>query len=152
MSGGGDRRGAALAVAVFGLAVAGLVATLGLFAARVERRAAGELQFAVQAGAAADAGLAATLAGWDPVAFGTLMPLDEMILPAVQVGSTAEVYRARVQRLTGALFLVRSEGQRLDGAGSVLARQEVGQLVRVDLSAVREVAPIAERGWARIYH
>jgi hypothetical protein len=139
----------ALPLALLALVVMAALVAGGFAVALLEQRLGRNTLYAVQAAGAAEAGTAAVVAGWEGLGLGLLAPGGSAVLPAVPLpGGT--VYRPTVSRLNGELFLVRVEGVRSDAAGGVLARRELGLLVRAVDSAIPgdpPVRPLANRSW-----
>lgn len=143
------RRGIALPLALISLVlIAGLVAA-GFTVALLEQRLGRNAMYGVQAAAAADAGIAAVVGGWPGAGLVLLAPGDSAVLPAGALPGRTR-YVPAVVRLNGQLFLLRVEGTRSDAGGGVLARREVGLLLRIADSAVggpAGVRPLRDRPW-----
>jgi hypothetical protein len=63
-------------------------------------------------------------------------------------------FATTVVRLTPSVLLLRSAGERLDGAGEVLARRRlgmVGKVIPATGSAPGRFQPLNSRGWAQLY-
>jgi hypothetical protein len=139
----------ALPLALFALVVIAALVGGAFAAAYLEQRAGRNALYAVQAAAAAEAGAAAVIGGWDGLGLGALAPGDSAVLGSVGLPGSG-TYAPVVGRLNGELFLVRVEGTRTDAAGGVLARREVGVVVRVADSGgpgLPTVWPLPGRGW-----
>ncbi|MBA2627445.1 MAG: hypothetical protein H0U85_05480 [Gemmatimonadales bacterium] len=157
-----DERGIALAMAVFAMVVIGALVAGSFFTGRLEQRTGLNALFGAQALAAAEAGAAATLAGWDP-AFTSLPLTRDSVLPPDSRLSGNTWYVATVTHLSPTTYLIRSEGQRRSVAGTVLARRQVGIWVRLPPEAIDPacgcpragsvVAPVpfATRSWAQLF-
>lgn len=145
-----DERGFGLLIVVVALAVLGGLA-LGAFAVgRREQRMALDLVFAAQAFEAAEAGLAvAAVSAPAFVGVPVLVPQPGAVLESGGVG-----FSTSVLRLNASLFLLTSEGRRLDGAGALLARRELGVLGRIvptpDGAALRFQA-LRTRPWVGVF-
>ena len=133
-----DERGIALAVAIFALVIIGALVAGTFFAGRLEQRSGLNALFAAQAAEAAEAGTAVALDNWQssamaaiPVSTGATSA-DTIVASGVEVavGSRA-FYTTTVSHLSASTFLVRTEGQRRDAAGTVLSRRLIGQVVRL---------------------
>jgi hypothetical protein len=148
-----DRRGIALAMALFALVVVGALVAASFFVGRLEQQSGQNAFFAFQAAEAAEAGMSDAIAN-----------LTEPVLQAVVVGGTLPLTdvalgdrvlgTALVVRLTGSLFLIRSTGHRLDAAGNELATRTLGSLVRLvpdSISGTVVVRRISERSWVQLY-
>ena len=139
----------ALPLALLALVVIAALVAGGFAAAHLEQRIGRNALYAVQAAGAAEAGAAAVMGGWDGHGLGLLAPGDSAVLATVPLpGRTA--YAPTVSRLNGELFLVRVAGTRSDAGGGMLARREVGLLVRVADSAIPgapPVRPLTNRAW-----
>lgn len=146
----GDERGFGLLLVVVVLAVLGFLSLSAFGIARREFRTATDLGFAAEAFEAAESGLAAaasTAAGFQSV---------PLLVP--QLGPGVLGHRTRfattVVRLTPSVLLLRSDGERLDGAGEVLARRGlgmVGKVIPATGSAPAKFQPLNSRGWAQLY-
>jgi hypothetical protein len=129
----GSERGAALALVLFALVVIGALVGTVIPLAGLEQRAGGNARYAAEAEEAADAGPVAVLAGWGGYRLDTLAVNGAAVLGPVLLGARPAVrWSATVVRLNDQLFLVRSVGTRLDGAGVELARREVAQVFRLE--------------------
>jgi hypothetical protein len=149
-----DKRGIALAVALFALVVMGALVAGHFFAGRLEQQSGRNTLFAGQAAEAAEAGLVETL--------GTISASTLVTLPiggaALSLGTTAlspgfRVDR-QVSRLTSTLFLIRAHGVRHDAAGHPLAARALGWLVKLAAdpqAGSPTVVPLRERGWVQLY-
>ncbi|MFZ5625016.1 MAG: hypothetical protein ACOY71_11410 [Gemmatimonadota bacterium] len=123
-------RGVALPIALFALVVIGALVAGTFFTGRLDQRSGANTAFAEQAGAAAEAGLEATIAGWQPATFNALAADQDLVLAPVSIGGGV-TYQATLTRLNGQVFLVRSEGRRLAADGTLLARRHVGLIARL---------------------
>lgn len=126
-----DRRGIALPAAVLALVVVGALIAGVFFTARVEQLSAVNTVGAAQAAQTAEAGLASIVGG----AAGTYRTLavGATSTPVVQtlLGSPLDRYTVTVTKLNDDnRYIVESLGERLDGAGTVIASRRVMQLVR----------------------
>lgn len=126
-----DRRGMALAGAIFALVVIGALVAVAFYAGRVEQRGGASALHATQALEAAEAGLADVLSHWDAATFNALAPGAAVALDSVGFG-TGVWYRGSVARLNRSLVLVRAQGMRRAVPGGPLARREVGTIARLD--------------------
>jgi hypothetical protein len=148
-----DRRGFALALALFALVVMGALVSGSFFAGRLEQQSGQNSMFATQALEAAEAGLSDLLANTNPVLLEPLVPGG----PALDLGPLATGMRVtaarEVVRLTGSLFLLRSTGVRHDADGQPLATRSLGLLVRVtpgSAGAPARLIPVDERAWVQL--
>ena len=145
-----DARGFGLLLVVVVLAVLGFLSLSAFGIARREFRSAMDVGFAAEAFEAAESGLAAAAAvaggiGSAPV----LMPQ-----PGPGVLGSKSRCATTVIRLPGSLVLLQSTGERLDGAGEVLARRRLGLLGRVVTppgSTLPRFEQLRSRGWAQLY-
>lgn len=139
-----DERGIALAIAIFALVIiASLVAGV-FFMARLEQRSGRNALWSTQAAEAADAGLNATLAGWNgnynTMTAGTSQTLATQTLP----GNTAR-YTTTIRKISDQIYLVESRGERVNN-GVVLSGTTVGRLVRIYLPDVEIDAALSADG------
>jgi hypothetical protein len=137
----------ALPLAVMALVVLAALVACGFAGAVLEQRIGRNTLYAVQAAGAADAGAVMVVGGWSTHGLDLLATGDSAVLPRVPLSGRAS-YGATVSRLNGELFLVRSEGVRSDAAGGILARRNIGVVVRLpDSTAAGPVRPLANRAW-----
>lgn len=147
--GPGDERGFGLLLVVVVLAVLGFLSLSAFGIARREFRSATEVGFAAEAFEAAESGLAAaaSVAG----GFGSAPVLMPQPGPGV-LGSKSR-FATTIIRLPGSLVLLQSTGERLDGAGEVLARRRLGLLGRIVTptgSTVPRFEQLRSRGWVQL--
>ena len=152
---GGDRRGIALPLALFVLIAVGALVGGTFFLGRLEQDSGRNILFAAQAREAAEAGVSEALATLDAAT----LEATGIGAPPVLLGSL--VFNAGVsatsdiQRLTGTLFLVRSEGRRQATGGIVLASRSLGALVQLmpagGAEPVNLEPRVVERGWFSSY-
>ncbi len=143
-------RGFGLLLVVVVLALLGFLSLSAFGIARREFRGATDLGFAAEAFEAAESGLAAAASA--AAVFGSA-PLRQ---PQLGPGMTGDRVRfaTTILRLTESLVLLQSTGERLDGAGEVLARRRlglVGRLVSPAGSATPRFEQIQSQGWVQLY-
>jgi hypothetical protein len=145
-----DRRGIALPLALFVLIIAGALVGGTFFLGRLEQESGRNTLFAAQAREAAEAGVGEALATLDAATLEATVvgappvPLGSLVLRE-GVSATSEL-----RRLTGALFLVRSEGLRQAPGGILLASRALGALVQLVPAGSEPgvLEPrVLERGW-----
>jgi hypothetical protein len=132
-----NERGMALALALLALVLLGAVASGAFVVSRYNQGASANSAFATDAQNAAEAGLAAMYATWDP-AVQDLLPIWDGT-PAtmsgtspVQVGGNPlVVYVDSVKRLNTQLFLIEATGQRRDRSGNVVSQLKTAQIMRL---------------------
>lgn len=146
----GGRKGFALLLVVVGLALLGALTLTAFGAGRREWRNAAELGFAAEAFQAAETGLAMGRAAAGGFAGAPVL--------VRQVGPSGAGARTRfttaIMRPNPSLILVTSTGERLDGAGRVVARRVlalVGKLVPPAGGVVPRFEQLPERGWMQLY-
>jgi hypothetical protein len=145
MSRGTGERGIALAAALFALvALAAVLAGLW-FAALQEYRVGANVVSDRHAFDAAEAGLAAALAGWNPGSLNGLAVGDTAAFSGSLTGGTT-TYSGVVQRLGSALFLIRSTGT--DRRGS--SRRTLAEVVRLAPLRLGVEAALVSSGPVRI--
>lgn len=142
-------RGFGLLLVVVALAVLGFLSLSAFGIARREFRSARDLGYAAEAFEAAEAGLAAAAAGGATLAASPLMILQ----PGPALVSARTRVATSVVRLNGSVVFVSAIGERLDGAGEVLAQRRLGLVGKID-SAVG-VTPARFRqlgswGWVQL--
>jgi hypothetical protein len=145
-----DERGFGLLLVVVVLAVLGFLSLSAFGIARREFRSAMDVGFAAEAFEAAESGLAAaaSVAG----GFGSAPLRAPQSGPGI-VGDRTR-FATTMTRLTGSVVLLQSTGERLDGAGEVLARRRLGLLGRIVTptgSTVPRFEQLQSRGWVQLY-
>jgi hypothetical protein len=139
-------------MAVLALVVIGALVVGTFMVGRLEARAGDGSLYAVQALEAARTGLTDGLANWDSTA--ASLPLGGTLpLPSHLPLAAGRSYRLSASRLGGRVYLLRSEGLRLDAGGGVLARRVEGLLVRADSAGGGGwvARPIRQRAWVSLY-
>jgi hypothetical protein len=147
-----DRRGIALAMALFALVVMGTLVAISFFIGRLEQQSGRNSFFALQAFEAAEAGISDAIGTLTEPALEAVAVGDSLALPDLVVGDRIVGSRV-VVRLTGGLFLVRSTGQRSDAAGNQLATRRLGSLVKLvpdSVSGAQVLRRIRERSWVEV--
>jgi Tfp pilus assembly protein PilX len=139
-----SERGIALAMAIFALVVIGAIVAGTVFAGRLEQSGGQNTIYAGQAFAAADAGLASTVAGWSK-AFNQLADHDSLAVTETSLGGNAYT-SGEVVRVNDLTFLVRSVGETRTSSGNVLATRMLGQLVKLNPTDVDIQAAVTARG------
>jgi hypothetical protein len=144
------RRGFGLVLVVVALAVLGFLSLTTFGIARREFRNAMDDGFAAEAFEAAESGLAAaaaSAAGFGGAPRGVPQPG-----PGSPGGRTR--FETTAIRLTGSALLLLSTGERLGGAGEVLARRRLGLIGKIvpatGLTPARFLQ-LNARGWAQLY-
>ena len=146
----GGERGFGLLLVVVVLALLGLLSLSAFGIARREFRSATEVGYAAEAFEAAESGLAAAASA--AAGLGSAPPLVPQPGPGV-LGDRGR-FATTVVRLTESIILLQSTGERLDGAGEVLARRVlgmVGTVVPADGSAPAGFRPLQSRAWTQLY-
>lgn len=149
---GRRERGAALAVAIFALAVIGLLVAGSFPGGLLEQQSGRNTLFIIQAAEAAEAELENTL---------VTLPADQ-IRALVAGGASLElgqstpaagaVVNRRVSRLTDNLFLIESRGTRVDADGSPLATRKLGLLAMLAPDSLADsVLRVRQRAWLQLY-
>jgi hypothetical protein len=148
-----DRRGMALAMALFALIVVGALVATAFFVGRLELQSGQNAFFAMQAVEAAEAGMSDAIAGVTEASLQSVPTAGTLALPDLGLGDGVTASRV-VVRLTGSLYLVRATGRRLDAAGNDLAVRSLGSLVKLvpdSSSGTNVVRRIRERSWMQLY-
>lgn len=147
---GHGEQGFGLLLLVGVLAVLGLL-SLGAFAvARREVRSSADTGLAADAFELAESGLAVASAAAPALA--SSPPMVPLAGPIV-LGERSRV-ATTLTRLTGTLVLLQSTGERLDGAGDVVARAALGllgTLLPASDSAPARFRQLPSRGWMQLY-
>ena len=148
-----DRRGVALAAAVFTLAVLGGLVAGTFVAGLLEQQSGRNTLYVMQAAEAAEASLREALV---QVPTGTLSGLSPggvaHSLGAVSSGSVT--VQREVTRLTGELFLIGARATRLDADGAPLATRALGLLVKLtadSAGSATDIMPLTQRPWVQLY-
>lgn len=144
------KRGFGLVLVVVALAVLGFLSLTTFGIARREFRNAMDDGFAAEAFEAAESGLAAAAAG----AAGFVGAPRWVPQPGPGTPGGRTRFETTVIRLTGSALLLQSTGERLGGAGEVLARRRlgvVGKIIPATASAPARFQQLASRGWVQLY-
>jgi hypothetical protein len=142
-----NERGVALAMAVFALVVIGALVAGTFMAGRLEQTGGRNSIHQAQAFEAAEAGLATTIANWDPD-WNDLAIGDSLVLGSTSIGGSVApgvYYQPTIVRTGEQNFLVRSTGTRTLGSGT-LAQRSVGQLTKLIFADVPIRAALTARG------
>ncbi len=124
-----DRRGAALALAVYATVVIGALVAATFFAAWLELKNGENSLAAAQAFAAAEAGIEDLSNSWNSSVFDTMTPGASLALPVVSLIPGVR-YTDTLSRLNAEVFLTRATGERF-GPGGVLARRTLARFSRL---------------------
>jgi hypothetical protein len=129
-----DRRGMALAVAIFALVVVGALVAGAFFAGHLEQRTGRNTVYAAQATDAAEAGLASVSANWDGLNLGAVAINDSSVMNSVSLGATGSAsrtsYKATMIRVADGLYVIKSLGTLKDVGGNILSQRLVATLAR----------------------
>ena len=139
-----DQRGIALPIALFALVIIAALLAGSFYMGRMEQHHGDNVVARAQAGEAAEAGLAETVASWDPAVFNAMANASEITLSTVTVGGT-NTYTPTLRRINQSTFLVRSEGRHLSRTGAVITRQQLGRLVRLTIPDIDMNAAVTTR-------
>ena len=131
-----DERGVALVMAVFALVVMGAVVAGSFFVSRLEQVSGYNTVWSIEAGEAAEGGIAWAMANLSPADYGAIgvytpATPNEVEYAGAVTGMAGRVWTDSIRRLNNELFLVRSFGRRLGPGNRVMASQTVAQLVRL---------------------
>lgn len=145
-----DERGIALAVAVFALVIIGALVAGTFFAGRLEQRGGRNSVYAAQAFEAAEAGIVAPIAPWNP-AWNSMAVRDSIQLGTTQLGASASlVYQPTIVRVSDNNFLIRAEGRRVGADGEILAQRTLATLAKLWTTNVPIRAALVSRGDLRV--
>ena len=139
-----EQSGAALALAIYALAVLGALVAGVFFLALAEHRVGRNTLALAHAVAAAEEGAVHALAAWDAGAMATLTPGDSAPFAGVTAAATGR-FEGTVTRLGASSFVIRSAGSAVDRT----ARRVVGLLVRTDSAGAPR--PLGGRAWVWFY-
>ena len=155
MSPATDRRGIALPLALFVLIAVGALVGGTFFLGRLEQESGRNTLFVAQAREAAEAGVSVALASLDRATLeATVIGAPPVRLATVVLHPGVSAF-SDLRRLTGTLFLVRSEGRRQAPGGIALASRSVGALV--ELVPAGGAVPgmleprVVQQGWFSAY-
>lgn len=135
-----DARGAAVPLAVLALLVIGVLLSSAFLLGRQELAMGRSTLSLHEALAAAEGGLDAQVAVWDPASMSAMAVGDSMAFGGTLPGGGW--YQGATRRLNDLLFLARSEGFSRDSG----ARHEVGSILRLDPVEVPRTAAFVTRG------
>jgi hypothetical protein len=139
-----DQRGMALPLALFALVIIAALLAGVFYMGRLEQRTGDNFMARAQASEAAEAGLAATVAGWNSATYNTMANGSEITLPTVTVGGT-NTYTPYLLRVNQAAYMVRSEGRHLSRTGAVISRQQLGKLLKLTIPLIDMNAAVTTR-------
>jgi hypothetical protein len=148
-----DRRGMALAAAVFALAVMGGLIAGNFAAGLLEQQSGRNTLFVLQAAEAAEGAIQEALLLAPASALADL-PVGG---PAYSLGSASfggVMVQREIVRLTERLFLIRARASRADVAGTPLATRTLGLLVKLAAdsgASAASVVPLTQRPWVQLY-
>lgn len=149
-----DRRGVALAAAIFALAVMGGIVAGGFGVALLEQQSGRNLLYVSQAAEAAEGQLWAAVAQTPDTVVGSLVvggPPLTLAPPAPGPGISGVI---QIYRLADNLFLIRSRSSRVDADGNPLASRAAGLLAALEadsLASPHNLRPISRRPWLQLY-
>jgi Tfp pilus assembly protein PilX len=138
-----DRRGIALALALFATVIATLLITAVFYIARLEQRMGNNRIASVQAREAAETGLAAVLANWNTATYNTMANGGVVTIGQTPVGGGAS-YSGAVRRLTPTTFVIQMNGDYRIG-GQVVTRRQLARIVRLTTPAIDMNAAVTTR-------
>jgi hypothetical protein len=146
-----SERGIALAVAVFALVVIGALVAGVFFAGKLEQQTGQNMLYAAQANEAAEAGLTKITADVTPQAL-LAMAISPTAAPAYTTTSFGSYgsYATGIRRLSDEVWLVQSLGTRVNASGTEIARQTLGQLIRLKEAEFTVNAALSARGNVKI--
>jgi hypothetical protein len=136
-----DRRGMALAVAIFALVVVGALVAGAFFAGHLEQRTGRNTVYAAQATDAAEAGLASVTGNWDALNLGAVAINDSSVMNSVSLGGRTS-YKATMVRVADGLYVIKSLGTRTDAGGNILSQRLVATLARKVMADVTVKAAV----------
>ena len=146
-----DERGVALLVALVTIVVIGALITGTFFAGRVELGAGRNALWSTQAQEAAEGGLADAFAGWKQE-WNDFGPGGDSVLPVgfPFPGTSRVRYVQTIRRLGGGVFLITSRGERVDGAGKMLATRLLARLGKLRFPWMDIRAAVTSKGDTRV--
>lgn len=138
-----DRRGIALALALFAMVIATLLLTAVVYIARVEQRMGNNRIATTQAREAAEAGLSALLGNWSTGTYNTMATGAVLTVSQTTVGGTAS-YSGSLRRMTPTTFLIQVEGAYRVG-GQIVTRRQLARIVRLSTPSINMNAAVTTR-------
>lgn len=138
-----DRRGIALALALFATVIATLIITAVFYIARLEQRMGNNRIASMQAREAAETGLSAVLANWSTATYNTMANSATLSIPQTAVGGGAS-YTGILRRLTPTTFLISVNGEYRVG-GQVITRRQLARIVRLTQPSINMNAAVTTR-------
>lgn len=138
-----DRRGIALALALFATVIATLLITAVFYIARLEQRMGNNRIASMQAREAAESGLTAVLANWSTATYNTMATGGSLAIGQTLVGGGA-TYTGAIRRLTPTIFLVTMNGEYRVG-GAVVTRRQLARIVRLTMPSINMNAAVTTR-------
>jgi hypothetical protein len=149
---GASERGAALAVAIFALAVIGALVAGSFPGGLLEQQSGRNTLFISQAAEAAEAELENALVTSQTDQLRTLAVGGA----ALDLGQSASIagtmVDTRVLRLTDNLFLIESRGSRVDADGTPLAARRLGLLTMLAPDSLGDsLLTVQQRAWLQLY-
>lgn len=130
----GDERGIALAIALMAIVLVGALVTGTFFAGRMEIGAGRNSIYTAQATEAAETGLSRAFSSWD-IAWNNYAvntpTVQATVYPQSGVGNSSLRYTTTVLRMSGGVFMISSQGEKLDRGGNVMATRYLAQLAKV---------------------
>ncbi len=140
-----NRRGFVLPLVLLSLALMGALAGAVMLGSRLRWQSGKRSLEALQAHSAAESEVARLVARWDPLL------ADSMVvgrIAAIPAGSTGQGIAAAdsVMRLGQGLYLVRSVGLRTAADGTLLARDGVAELIRLESPSLPDSMAVATAG------
>lgn len=135
-----DRRGIALALALFAMVISTLLITAVFYIARAEQRMGNNRIATMQAREAAEAGLSAVLANWSVPTYNSMAVGAVFTIPQTSMGGAAS-YSGSLRRIAPTTFLVEIEGVYRVG-GQIVTRRELGRLIRLDMPDINMNAAV----------
>ena len=138
-----DRRGIALALALFAMVISTLLITAVFYIARLEQRMGNNRIAAMQAREAAEAGMSAVLGNWNTASYNTMATGSTTNFPQTTVGGGAS-YTASMRRMTPSTFLIQVQGAYRIG-GQIVTRRQLARIVRLNQPAINMNAAVTTR-------
>lgn len=140
-----NRRGFVLPLVLLSLALMGALAGAVMLGSRLRWQSGKRSLEALQAHSAAESEVARLIASWDPLLADSLVVGGIAAIPA---GSTGHGLAAAdsVMRLGQGLYLARSIGLRTAADGTLLARDGVAELIRLESPSLPDSMAVAAAG------
>lgn len=149
----GDERGIALAIALLAIVLIGALVTGSFFAGRMEMGSGRNTIYTAQATEAAETGLSTAFSSWNTGWNAYVVVVDDdpvtqaTVYPASGLGNNSLRYTTTVRRMSGGVYLISAQGEKLDASGNIMATRllaRLGKLMKVSIDIQAAVTANAD--------